>query len=158
MKYDRREFFKRSGAAFACTCLGSLCMHSCSPFSSISETALAQSESYRIEAGRVVLDLEKTPDLRSAGGSVKLEFNHPDMGALTKIILVHPQNTSYLAFSNVCTHRGKELEYDHPHKQLECVSGHSKFDLNGRVLKGNADAPLTTFPTQLKENLLYVTI
>jgi len=158
MKVNRRDFIKTSGAAIACTYLGSLCMHSCSPFSSFSNTAVAPGESYRIEAGQILLNLEQTPALTAPGGSVKLEFDHPDSGTRTKILILHPEDTSYLALANVCTHKGKELEYVHPDKQIECVSGHSKFDLNGRVLKGNAESPLTTYKTKLEGNLLYVII
>ena len=158
MKYKRREFLKSGGAALACTCLGSLCLHSCSAFSSVSSTAQVPMGSFKLESGQVVLDLKKTSNLTILGGSAKLEFNHPDVGMPTKIVLVHPENTSYLAFSNSCTHKGKELEYDHEAKKLHCVSGHSEFDLSGKVLEGNADRPLTVYPVELDGNILIVRI
>jgi Rieske Fe-S protein len=133
-------------------------MHSCSPFSSISNTAQVPVGSFRLEAGKLVLDLKKTSDLTTVGGSVKLEFSHPDDGTLTKIVLVHPESISYLAFANKCTHKGKELEYDHETRMLHCVSGHSEFDLSGRVLKGNAESSLKCFPTELEEDTLVVGI
>lgn len=158
MKYNRREFIKKGGAALACTSLGSLCLHSCSPFGSISNTAQVPAGSYWLEAGHVVLDLKKTSDLTIVGGSVKLEFIHPDDGTPAKIILVHPENSSYLAFSNSCSHKGKELEYDHETKKLHCVSGHSGFDLSGKVLKGNAERPLKDYPIELEGDILIVRI
>lgn len=159
MEYNRREFLKTSGATIACTCLGSLCVQGCtSPFSSTSDTPTATTWSYRIEAEQIVLDLEKTPELRAPGDSVKLEFKHSDMRRSAKILIVHPEDTSYLAFSNFCTHRGKEIEYHHPDKRLACVSGHSTFDLKGRVVEGKADDPLSTCQVGRVKNLLFVTI
>ena len=110
MKCNRREFLRTGGAAIACTCLGGLCLSSCSPFSSASNTPAAPGESYQIEEGRIVLDLDKAPGLASIGGSVKLEFLHPAEGVTTKIILIHRGDSAYLAFANRCTHNGKELE------------------------------------------------
>jgi Rieske Fe-S protein len=158
MKCGRREFIKTGSAVLACTYLSSLCLRSCSPLSNISNTAQVPVESYRLEAGQVVLDLKKTSDLTIIGGSVKLEFNHPDVGTPTKIVLVHPENTSYLAFSNSCTHKGRELEYDHEAKKLHCMSGHSEFDLSGKVLEGNADRPLKDYPVELDGDTLIVKI
>jgi Rieske Fe-S protein len=92
------------------------------------------------------------PGLSAIGGSVKLEFEHPEKGTLIKIILVHPE--SYLAFANSCTHRGKELEYDHSAKIFRCVSRHSKFDLKGNVLEGKADRSLKKYNTILEGTIL----
>jgi Rieske Fe-S protein len=158
MRYKRREFLKAGGAAIACTCLGGLCLNSCSPFSSISNTAIAPSDSFRIENGQIVLDLEKTADLTEIGGSAKMEFLHPGDGTPSKIILVHPEDASYLAFANNCTHKGKELEYNHSSKKLKCVSGHSEFDMNGNVLKGNAEKSLKCYATERDGDTLIVRI
>lgn len=158
MMYNRREFLKSGGAAFAGTCIGGLCLQSCSPFGNVSRTASAPAESYTIESGRIKIDLEKVPDLTANGGSIKLKFNHPDHGTLTKIILIHPENSSFLAFANTCTHKGKELEYDHPARRIHCVSGHSEFNLNGKVLDGNAEKPLKGYPIKIVGNILYIEI
>jgi nitrite reductase/ring-hydroxylating ferredoxin subunit len=148
MKCNRREFLRTGGSAIACTCLGGLCLSSCSPFSSVSNTPVAPGESYQIEEGRIVLDLDKAPGLAAIGGSVKLEFLHPAEGVPTKIILIHPEDSAYLAFANECSHKGKELEYDHSARRLRCASRHSEFDLNGNVLNGNAEKSLMGFPIE----------
>jgi len=158
MKYNRREFLRTGGAAVACTCLGGLCLSSCSPFSSISNTAAAPEDSYRIEEGQIVIDLKKAVELTAIGGSAKLEFIHPIEGVPKKIILVHPGDTSYLAFANECSHKGKELEYDHSAKRLKCVSRHSEFDMNGNVLKGNAEKNLKRYATEREGSKLFVKI
>lgn len=158
MKYNRREFLRTGGAAIACTCLGGLCLSSCSPFSSVSNTAIAPKDSYRVEEGQIAIDLKKTAELAAIGGSTKLEFIHPIEGVIKKIILVHPGGTSYLAFANECTHNGKELEYDHSARMLKCVSRHSEFDLNGNVLKGNAKKSLMGYATEQEGNTLFVKI
>jgi Rieske Fe-S protein len=113
-------------------------------------------DSFRLEAGQVVFDLQKTPGLTAIGGSVKLEFNHPDDGTSTRIILVHPEGVSYMAFANTCTHKGKELEYDHAARRIQCVSGHSDYDLSGLVLGGNANRPLKGYPTQIEGDTLFI--
>ena len=158
MKYDRREFLRKGGAAIACTCLGSLCLSSCSPFSSVSNTAVAPEDSFRVEDGQIVLDLGKMAALSTDGGSVKLGFPHPIEGVHTKIILIHPEDTTYLTFANECSHKGRELEYDHSARMLRCVSRHSEFDLSGSVLRGNAEKSLMQYKTDLDGNRLIVKI
>lgn len=158
MGCGRREFLKASGAAIASACLGGLCLHGCSPFGSVSSTALIPVGDYILEAGQVTIDLGNTPELTAKGGSVKLEFDHPEEGTPTKILLIHPEDRYYVAFANSCTHKRKELEYDHAEKELRCVSGHSAFDIKGSVLKGNAESPLKGYPTELEENTLIVKI
>lgn len=158
MKYNRREFLRKGSAAVACTCLGGLYLSSCSPFSSVSNTAIAPKDSFRIEEGQIVIDLQKAATLAAIGGSAKLEFVHPVEGVPKKIILVHPGDTSYLAFANECTHNGKELEYDHSTKILRCVSRHSEFDMRGNVLKGNAEKSLKGYAIEQDGNTLIVKI
>ncbi len=158
MKCNRREFLRTGGAAIACTCLGGICLSSCSPFSSVSNTAIAPKDSYRVEKGQIAVDLKKTAELAAIGGSTKLEFLHPIVGTLTKIILIHPEETSYLAFANECSHKGKELEYDHSARMLRCVSRHSEFDLSGNVLNGNAEKSLKCYATEKDGSWLFVKI
>ncbi len=158
MKYRRREFLRTGGVAIACTCLSGLCFNRCSPFSSVSSTYLVPSEDYWIEQGQIVLDLKKTANLSSIGGAVKLEFDHPGDGTPAKIILIHADEANYLAFANRCTHNGKELDYDHSAKKLKCVSRHSEFDMNGKVLKGNAENPLKNYATDRDGDTLIIKI
>ena len=156
MKCSRREFLKVSGVSLSSACLGGICLSGCSLSGGLSKTPFAPLGSYTAEANRLVVDLEKAPELKRVGGSVKLSVDNPVKGTQEKIILVHPEDLTYKAFSNTCTHRGKELEYVHAKKRLECVSGHSEFDLEGRVLDGNAEAPLTVYPTELDGNTLTI--
>ncbi len=158
MKYNRREFLRKGGTAIACSCLGGLCLSSCSPFSSVSNTAVAPEDSFWVEDGQIVLDLGKMAALSTEGGSVKLEFAHPLEGVHTKIILIHPEDTTYLTFANECSHKSRELEYDHPARILRCVSRHSEFDLNGSVLSGNAEKNLKRYATEMDGNRLFVRI
>ncbi|NIM91490.1 MAG: Rieske 2Fe-2S domain-containing protein [Candidatus Aminicenantes bacterium] len=158
MKYSRREFLKVSGTTIACTCLGGVCLSGCSAFSGVSSTPLAPSGSYRKELGRLVVELEKIEELKRVGGSVKLSIHNPEKGEDIKIILIHPENKTYLAFSDRCTHRGKELEFVHPEKKLRCASRHSEYDLSGQVLKGNAEEPVPVYATELDGSKLIVNL
>ncbi len=75
-------------------------------------------------------------------------------------IVVHHQPGKYKAFSDRCTHGGRELNYMHSDEILQCSSfGRSTFKLtNGQVIKGPAEGPLAIYPLQITDNRLQITL
>lgn len=156
MSIDRREFLKFGGASLACACLNGIYLSGCSLGGGLSNTPFAPENSFMRKDNQLVVDLSLIPELNQTGGSVQLSIDSPDSEKAVKLILVHPSESIYKAFANVCSHRGKELEYVHLKRILQCSSGHSEFDLNGQVLDGNASSPLPVYPVDLKGNILLV--
>jgi Rieske Fe-S protein len=96
--------------------------------------------SYRIEDGRVTLGLSQVGALAPVGGAVKLVLTaYPTE---RKIIVVHSADEEYRAFTDACTHNGKELNYLHQDGMLACCGRSSRFDLDGNVLRGPAEKAL----------------
>ncbi len=85
--------------------------------------------------------------------------NHFLREMLYQAIFVHHQPGKYKAFSDCCTHGGRELNYMHSDDILQCSSfGRSTFKLsNGQVIKGPAEGPLAIYPLQIADNRLQIT-
>jgi nitrite reductase/ring-hydroxylating ferredoxin subunit len=92
----------------------------------------APSEAVRIEAGMVLIDLERTPVLQRTGGAVKIV----DPARNLQVIVARPARERFVALDQKCTHGGGALTYVHRHQHLYCTCwGHSKFGLDGSVLR-----------------------
>jgi Rieske Fe-S protein len=135
MTISRREFVKLTGATVLCAC-------ACVGFSGcsigVSNVPLAPKGSYRREANRIIVSLTAVEELHVVGGAVRLALGDGH-GSEVKVLVVHSGENEYLAFSNRCTHRGKELNYLKERRKLECISGKSQFDLEGNMVLGPAN-------------------
>lgn len=107
----------------------------------------------------------------ACGGSLCVDLNDPKNAALTavdgalviaaprdSILLVRSSTTVVQAVSDICTHAGCSVRYDHVNKVLSCPCHGSKFALNGMVTQGPAFRPLAKYQTQLDSvrNLLTI--
>lgn len=141
-KLDRRQFVTKSAATvtvtFACLCG----LSACAAYSGISDTPAATPGSVAID-GRVVTDnLAKEPTLRAVGGAIKIRHASIPDG----LIIAHVEESRYEVVSLRCTHRGVELEYDHPRTRFQCPSlGSSVFTLDGANVSGPARRPLREY-------------
>lgn len=103
--------------------------------------------------GGLTIDLLKAPSLRAVGGAAY--FVHPDKSP--QLIVVHAGKHRYCVLSRLCTHGGQVVAYNHRRGVLQCCNyNHSIFDLDGRVWKGPAERPLTSYPVVLVEDALVV--
>lgn len=142
MTVNRRQFLRLAGATAACMCVGALGTSGCSS-KSASNTPPAPEGSYWIRDGKVTMSLPQVEMLAPVGGAVKLALNAG--GLDRKIIIVHSADAEYRAFTDSCTHNGKELNYLHEEGRLACCGRSSQFDLDGNVLRGPAETPLRQY-------------
>ncbi|TVQ09469.1 MAG: hypothetical protein EA361_15445 [Bacteroidetes bacterium] len=157
METNRREFLKTMGIATLCACTGAAGFNSCSMIKGVSKTTPIPSEAITHNGNFLMIDLEQSAFLQITGRAGKISLEDEDQ---TKIIVVHHSPGQYKAFSDRCTHGGRELNYLHEKEQLQCSSfGHSAFKLtNGHVIKGPAEGPLAIYPTSKSGNILNVQI
>ena len=94
-----------------------------------------KAEETKAETSRV-LELKDFADLQKVGGS-KIVENGKD-----KIIVARTGESSFVACSALCTHKGCEVEYSHDDKLFICPCHGARFDLEGKVVKGPAKTPL----------------
>jgi Rieske Fe-S protein len=67
-----------------------------------------------------------------------------------KLIVIHAAEDKFVAYSAKCTHRGGIVAYDADKKQIHCPKHGSNFDpATGDVVKGPADKPLPSYPTDV---------
>ncbi len=157
LKTNRRDFLKTFGVATVCACTGMAGMNACSMIRGVSQTPVIPEGTYALEGNLLTFDLEMIDCLQETGGSGKLSLMHE--GDEVKLLIIHHESGSFKAFSDRCTHAGRELNYQHGEEKIQCSSfGKATYGLNGRVKKGPAEGPLAIYPAVLKENQLIINI
>lgn len=141
MEIRRRTFLKKTGSTFVCLCLAG---------NAALEAAEKSITQYAVEDSKLIIELSRHPKLKEAGGS---ETFHADK---KKIIVLHPDESSYKAFENKCTHMGGQVSYRPKDGFMQCALHGSRFDIEGRVVKGPAGKPLTELRTSLDKDQLTV--
>ena len=107
--------------------------------------------------GEVKISLDDVPKLKEQGYGLKFKVSGP--GDEIKIVLVHANDDQFYALENKCTHGGRELEYKADDEIMRCASfGHSKFELDGDMVKGPAKNDLKTFPVTTGQNEVVIKI
>lgn len=127
----------------------------CATFRYITQAPEIDSDAYSIEGNRVVVVLDKAPELAEVGGSVTIvDDNLPNY-----LIIARAEETDYVVASSQCSHRGMALGYDHDAKCFRCSSaGKSTFKLDGSVVKGPAEKPLKIYRSSLEQGLLIINL
>ena len=143
MSLSRRTFIKLTGTSVMCTCIGALGTSGCAD-SPVSSTPPAPPGSYRVQGGRLHVTLSELGTLLRVGGAIKLTLEDVN-GSEHKVIIVRPGEADYRAFSNACTHNGKELNYLQQEGWLACCGRSSRFDLAGDVIHGPAEDALLRY-------------
>lgn len=129
----------------------------CSTFSKVGATPPIAKDVYAFDAKTLSVALDKVPELRKVGGSVKII----DARLPASVIIARKGENEYVAASLLCPHRGVEVEYQPEQHQFRCASlGHSKFGEDGSLKKGLAKKGLTRYDAKLDpadKNRLLVT-
>lgn len=107
----------------------------------------------------------------ACGANLCLDLDDPKNAALTavdgslivaaprdSILLVRSSATVVAAVSDVCTHAGCGVRYDHVNKILSCPCHGSEYTLTGMVIRGPAFRPLARYQTQLDASTSQLTI
>jgi nitrite reductase/ring-hydroxylating ferredoxin subunit len=85
--------------------------------------------------GKVVVDLDRAPELSEPGGAIRLEGKSlPD-----RVLLIHGEDGNYHAFRNRCGHMGRRLDPVPETQTVQCCSvSKSTYDYDGNILFGPA--------------------
>lgn len=88
----------------------------------------------------LVVEIDENSPLNKIGGSTVVT------SAAGKLIIVRTGETSFVAYSARCTHKGGTLKYDAEKKSFVCPSHGSTFDAsNGSRTGGPAEDPLASY-------------
>lgn len=116
----------------------------------------APSDAVQFEKDTLVVDLSRVPDLRRAGGALKIVNSERKL----QILIARVARDRFVALDQKCTHGGGALTYVHRHQHLYCTCwGHSKFALDGSVLRwpnSQTPRPLRAYPIERRGGNLYV--
>ena len=132
---DRREFVVLSASALAGALVG------CSSLVSIPVSPVG---------GKVRLAVRNFPALSQPGGVLKIL---PD-GEETPLYVLTRADGGYTVLSPICTHLSCTVNVEGA--TLLCPCHGSTYDREGRVLRGPAERPLTSYPTQLSDGVLQI--
>ena len=109
---------------------------------------------WTFDGDRIVIDLNRAPELAAPHGAIRLEKN----GLPERVLVVHGDD-GFHAFRNRCTHAGRRLDPVPGHGCVQCCSiGKSTFDWEGQVLSGSAKSPVVTFPTTSGDGVVTVSL
>lgn len=116
-------------------------------------------------------DADPGSTVAMCGGNLCIDLADPRNVALTmvdgtmivsapldRILLVRSSASAVAAISDICTHAGCGVRYDHVNKNLTCPCHGSKYSLSGAVLQGPATRPLAKYQTQLDAGTNQLTI
>ncbi|MFO0745608.1 MAG: Rieske (2Fe-2S) protein [Myxococcota bacterium] len=142
----RRQFLRRSAGTVGAVGLVSLC-GGCAWF---------HKQDMQVEAppkaDSVALSLTQYPKLASPGGAVLVEGKDGDV----RVRVLRKADGSLVALSLECTHWGCDIDWKAQKNELECPCHGSRFDTDGKVLEGPADAPLTRYPVSEADGVVTV--
>ncbi len=149
----RREMIQASallmGGACGCRMAGDPAV----PRSTCCTSPDLESESLTIDDDRLTIDLKKAASLREVGNAAWIT----DEARGLKLIIIRAGKGEYAVLSRLCTHGGQTVSYDRKRGLLQCNNfNHSNFALDGQVVKGPAETPLTSYPVKLVEDTLVV--
>ena len=74
----------------------------------------------------------------------------------TTVIVSQPSSGEYKAFSTVCTHQGCQVQVQDSNRIVCPCHGSEYAVADGSVVHGPADAPLTSYPVQVKGGKIFV--
>ena len=102
------------------------------------KTKANQGTTTKIEDGQIVLRLNDNPELGTLGG-----WKLFDLGD-DKIIIAHTDK-GLIARSAICPHRGCPVNYNLEAHQFVCPCHNSRFDEDGKVVRGPAKTDLQKY-------------
>ena len=105
--------------------------------------------------GKVEIDLARAEELSDTGGAIRIESEKlPE-----RLLVIHGDDGNYHAFQNRCTHGKRRLDPVPSAATVQCCSiGKSTFDYSGKLLVGSAKSDMTTYPVEIKDGRLVVSL
>jgi len=118
-------------------------------FTSCEDELTDPGDNNNTDGSTLMIDLnnDKYSALGSDGGFIK-------EGA----VIVINTGEGFIALSNICTHEGCVVSYNHGDKNLPCPCHGSVFNTSGSVVEGPADSPLKKYELTQEGDLLTVVL
>jgi len=101
-------------------------------------------------AGKLAIGLDKLEKLKEVGASMTLKLKGKT------VMFIRDSEESVIGFDPTCTHQQCTVEHKSGSDKIECPCHGSIFDLEGKVLNGPAETPLSRFDTSLKDGRVII--
>lgn len=113
-------------------------------------------ECWYYDKGKLVINLQKVPELQKPGGAVRLEGKNLPV----RVLVVLSEDEIYRAYCNQCTHLGhRRLDPVPGTNTVQCCSvNKSTFDSDGKTIFGPAPHPIHCYPIEKVEEKLIATV
>jgi len=152
---NRREMIQKSSllAGGFCTC--SIVFGKDDPRSNCCFTPEIEKQSLSFKDGKILINLEVAQTIKDPGYAAFIINEEKEID----LILVHAEKGEFFALQRLCTHGGRSVSYIRERGKLQCNNyNHSTFDLSGEVFKGPAPRQLESYPVEIKNNQLKISI
>ncbi|ADK86397.1 Rieske (2Fe-2S) iron-sulfur domain protein [Desulfarculus baarsii DSM 2075] len=108
---------------------------------------------WSFDRDKVVVDLNRAPELAVSGGAVRLEGG----GLPWRVLVFRDQDGVLRAVINRCAHAGRRLDPVAGGQALQCCSlGRSTFDVDGQRLGGPAKGGVRALAAVVDANFLAI--
>jgi nitrite reductase/ring-hydroxylating ferredoxin subunit len=108
---------------------------------------------WKVDGNRLIISAEGLQKVEQPGAAVYMAGN-----SLSRPVLLIRTNEGKLrAYTSVCTHAKRKLDYFPAENKLRCCSvNHSTFDLNGQKLTGPAKGNITEYKLNQEADKLFI--
>ncbi len=106
--------------------------------------------------GKLTIDLDRALELKKPGGAIRFEG-----GDLPRrVLVVSDEDKKIHAFHNRCTHMGhRRLDFVPGTHTVQCCSvSKSTYNFDGEKTFGPAPEPIITYPIEIHDNSLVITL
>ncbi|HKJ42749.1 MAG TPA: Rieske (2Fe-2S) protein [Sunxiuqinia sp.] len=141
---ERRDFLSKVMVGGSILFAAPVYLSSCSKSSDSGLTTTPGTGS----SGAVTIDLSqsKYSNLGTVGGYVYYQ----------NLIIIRTGDSQYVALSKICTHQGCTVGYSSSIKEIACPCHGARYSLDGTVLRGPAQRPLTKYDVTVNNNTLSI--
>lgn len=111
---------------------------------------------WKYDDGKLIIALTDASELQSPGGALRLEGKNLPV----RVLITHGEDGEYRAYHNRCTHFGhRRLDPVPGTDTVQCCSvNKSIFDIHGKPFSGPAAHSITSYPVELKQDTIVVSI
>ena len=112
-------------------------------------------ECWTVSGRKLVIDLNRAPELFKPGGAIRLEGKNLH----DRILVIRGDDGTFHSFRNRCRHMGRRLDPVPGTQTVQCCSvNKTTYAYDGKVLYGPAREPISAFPVEVIEGSLIISL
>jgi len=110
---------------------------------------------WEVSGRKLLIDLNRVPELSKPGGAIRLEGKNLH----DRVLVIRADDGTFRSFRNRCRHMGRRLDPVPGTETVQCCSvSKTTYSYDGQVLYGPAKEPVNTFPVEVIDNKLVISL